>query len=263
MKKLVIIPCGGRKIWDSHPNAGVQQASDSYTGGYFKSNKAYAEAQGCDWLILSAKYGLIEPGFIISENYNVTFKDKRTNPVKLDDVRKQVREKGLTRYNEIVVLGGKEYINMVRQAFAGEGIKIDAPFAGQPMGIQMSKIKEQLQKAVRGLDDVRGEAELQTSPVVSSVDVAKVKSSGNLFEKALQAIFKNANSEFVDVKSGDLHRVVGGYPGPNHRMPTCCATMKREMRGNDEILLMPPKGHGATLLIRYFIQNHGGLRNDH
>lgn len=257
MKKLVIIPCGGRKIWGSNPNAGAQRASDVYTGVYFKCNKAYAKAQGCDWLILSAKYGLIEPEFIITENYNVTFKDKKTNPVNLDDVKKQV--KMLARYNEIVVLGGKEYINMVRQAFASEGIKISAPFAGLPMGIQMSKIKEQLQNKVRGMDDDRVEPQLQTLPVVTPLDQAKVKSTGNLFENALQDIFKNANTEFVDVKSGDLHRVVGGYPGSNHRMPTCCTTMKRAMRGNDKILSMPPKGHGATLLIRYFMQNHGGL----
>lgn len=257
MKKLVIIPCGGRKIWDSNPNAGAQRTSDAYIGSYFKSNKVYAEAQDCGWLILSAKYGLIEPEFIITENYNVIFKDKKTNPVKLDVVKRQVKEKMLTKYDEVIVLGGKEYINMVKQAFVGEGIKIDAPFAGLPMGIQMSKIKEQLQKTVNGLNDVQEEPKLETSPFVTPLDKAKVKSPGNLFENAIQDIFKNANTEFVDVKSGDLHRVVGGYPGPNHRMPTCCTTMKHVMRGNDKILSMPPKGHGATLLIRYFMQNTG------
>jgi len=26
----------------------------------------------------------------------------------------------------------------------------------------------------------------------------------------------------VEIRSGDLHRSVGGYPGTNHRMPICC-----------------------------------------
>ena len=56
---------------------------------------------------------------------------------------------------------------------------------------------------------------------------------------------------FVDIKSGDLHRVVGGYPGYNHRMPICCNVMKKNMRYLDQILDEPPKGFGASLVIRY------------
>jgi len=32
--------------------------------------------------------------------------------------------------------------------------------------------------------------------------------------------------EFIDRKSGDLHRKVGGYPKHNHRMHLCCPVMK-------------------------------------
>jgi len=42
------------------------------------------------------------------------------------------------------------------------------------------------------------------------------------FQRVLNLIFNQAESKglkFVDVTAGDLHRKVGGYPGPNHRMP--------------------------------------------
>lgn len=74
------------------------------------------------------------------------------------------------------------------------------------------------------------------------------------FEEALSARLRTAQRSgmtFVDVVSGSLHREVGDYPGPDHRMPVCCSVMEREMRPGDRIVAAPPKGKGATLTIRY------------
>ena len=74
------------------------------------------------------------------------------------------------------------------------------------------------------------------------------------FQSELDKVFAAAQEEgkpFVEVKSGDLHRSVGGYPGPNHRIPLCCTVMKRNMKPGDEILRQPPSGLGATLTIRF------------
>ena len=74
------------------------------------------------------------------------------------------------------------------------------------------------------------------------------------FGEELQALFAQATAHgqtSVDVRSGDLHRRVGGYPGPDHRMPACCGVMRAEMREGDEILEQPPKGKGANFVIRY------------
>lgn len=56
---------------------------------------------------------------------------------------------------------------------------------------------------------------------------------------------------YIKISSGDLHRAVGGYPGPDHRMPVCCSVMETEMRAGDVIESAPPKGKGASLTIRY------------
>jgi len=76
------------------------------------------------------------------------------------------------------------------------------------------------------------------------------------FQNALQEMLSFAEKEgkkHLAVVSGDLHRVVGGYPGPNHRMPICCNVMKKMMQLGDEILYEPPKGQGATLTIKYYL----------
>ena len=74
------------------------------------------------------------------------------------------------------------------------------------------------------------------------------------FQDKLDNIFASAQNQgklYVDVKSGDLHRRVGGYPGHNHRMPVCCEVMRRNMNIGDQILQEPPSGQGATLVVRY------------
>jgi hypothetical protein len=74
------------------------------------------------------------------------------------------------------------------------------------------------------------------------------------FQSALDRMFSSAQqagNPFIELKSGDLHRSVGGYPGRNHRIPMCCGVMKRNMKPGDQIVRQPPSGVGATLIIRF------------
>lgn len=74
------------------------------------------------------------------------------------------------------------------------------------------------------------------------------------FRRALAERFDQAaraGSPHVDIKSGELHREVGGYPGHDHRMPLCCNVMNEATRAGDKVLSAPPSGKGATLVIRY------------
>ena len=75
------------------------------------------------------------------------------------------------------------------------------------------------------------------------------------FEKALNDWFLEAEKEespFVDIRADDLHARVGDYPGPFHRMATCCEVMYENYRPQiDKILQFPPKGKGASMEIRY------------
>jgi 5-methylcytosine-specific restriction protein A len=55
----------------------------------------------------------------------------------------------------------------------------------------------------------------------------------------------------IQVNAGNLHRRVGGYPGPNHRMPMCCSAMRAMMRDGDIIVQTTPSGNGASITIEY------------
>jgi hypothetical protein len=74
------------------------------------------------------------------------------------------------------------------------------------------------------------------------------------FRAALRRHLKTAEKggeKFVHITSGKLHREIGGYPGPSHRMPVCCEVMRSEMTIGDRIIAAPKKGNGATLTISY------------
>jgi hypothetical protein len=65
----------------------------------------------------------------------------------------------------------------------------------------------------------------------------------------------------VEINAGELHRVVGGYPGESHRMPMCCQAMRDELRNGDATVVFEThSGNGAALTIRYDLPRPGTLR---
>lgn len=46
---------------------------------------------------------------------------------------------------------------------------------------------------------------------------------------------RNKGESSLTITSKELHQLVGGYPGPNHKMPTCCTTMNNAMGEKDVI----------------------------
>lgn len=74
------------------------------------------------------------------------------------------------------------------------------------------------------------------------------------FRAAIARILANGQRQGlreVRVRAGDLHREVGGYPGPNARMPSCCNAMRDAMAFGDEIVEQPPERNGASLESRF------------
>lgn len=90
-----------------------------------------------------------------------------------------------------------------------------------------------------------------------------VLETSQTFHDALDRLFAAAlenGQSTARVQAGELHRKVGGYPSTNHRMPVCCAVMKRRMGEADAILVSPPKGAGANLTIEYRLPRLSGTR---
>lgn len=136
---LVVVPCGQQKIWQKRPGAGPTVARDAYTGTPFVMNRRYAERFGDRWVILSAKYGLVTPDFLIPETYEVTFKKRDTHPVALDTLRLQANT--LSTFETVIGLGGKEYRAALEYAFELTDSQLIFPFAGLPLGYALQATK--------------------------------------------------------------------------------------------------------------------------
>ena len=146
MSILVIVSCGKRKIWDTKPLTGPTKANDAYRGVPFSVNREYARKFSDRWVLLSAKYGFIDPNFEIPGNYNVTFKDPSTNPISVSQLKNQIKQKGLNTFDTVIVLGGRHYADAVSEAFSGLEVTIKRPLAGLRLGYAMGKVRDAIDR---------------------------------------------------------------------------------------------------------------------
>ncbi|MCR9291889.1 MAG: hypothetical protein NXI32_04165 [bacterium] len=138
---LVIVPCGSAKVWNRDPEIGPTIAKDAYIGAPFKVNRQYAEKFGSRWVILSAKYGFIDPDYLLPGPYEVTFKKKATGPIETKILAAQVVDRKLDQFDRVVGLGGKEYRIAIKEAYSASKIESEFPFAGLPIGKAMRVAK--------------------------------------------------------------------------------------------------------------------------
>lgn len=141
---LVIVPCGGKKVWDKSADYGSAPARDAYVGNIFKINRLYAEKFASGWVALSAKYGFIPPDFLIPGPYDVTFKRKSSGAVTLETLKRQAKEQLLDKFPIVVGLGGKEYRRVIAEIFDPKVTDLRFPFGGLPIG----KAMQATQKAI-------------------------------------------------------------------------------------------------------------------
>lgn len=59
---------------------------------------------------------------------------------------------------------------------------------------------------------------------------------------------------YIDISSKDIHTLLGGYPGRNHAMKSCCQVMYSLMSENDKIISAPTSGFGASVIVRYYLK---------
>jgi len=141
MKRLCIIPCGAKKIWDVDPGSGPSAAKDVYLSPFHRACRTYAQTFFADWVILSAKHGFLKPEDIVPENYDVTFGMRHPEIMADDELKVQGERKNLMDYDEIVMLGGKKYRPVLRNVF-GSRQQITYPLAGyRGIGYMLQALK--------------------------------------------------------------------------------------------------------------------------
>jgi hypothetical protein len=117
MKRLCIIPCGKKKIWDVTPEVGPTIAKEVYASPFGKACQAYASSFFDTWAILSAKHGFLFPDDIVNENYDLAFDSNCCSIITKDELQQQMITKQLVDYEEIVVLGGKKHYKVAESLY--------------------------------------------------------------------------------------------------------------------------------------------------
>jgi len=148
MKTLCIVPCGKRKIWDRDPKAGPTKARDLYIGPFSRKCREYAEKfYPSSWCILSAKHGFLFPEEMVQGPYDVSFNDRRTNPISQKELSHQIQEKGLASFERIVILGGKNYVHIIGELFPQK--EVHSPLTDCPsLEFTIKKLNDSLQRGV-------------------------------------------------------------------------------------------------------------------
>ncbi|HDX9526073.1 TPA: hypothetical protein ROX84_001228 [Bacillus thuringiensis] len=141
MKRLCIIPCGKKKIWDKHSNYGPMEAKDVYISPFGKACQAYATMFFENWVILSAKHGFLRPNDIVLENYDLAFDSKSDEVISIEKLQKQLVDKSLLQFDEIVLLAGKKHKKVVTKLYPEE--MITYPLEGcKGIGYMLQRLKE-------------------------------------------------------------------------------------------------------------------------
>ncbi|PWN15970.1 hypothetical protein CU072_10440 [Bacillus thuringiensis] len=133
MKRLCIIPCGKKKIWDKHSNYGPMEAKDVYISPFGKACQAYASMFFENWVILSAKHGFLRPNDIVLKNYDLAFDSKSDEVISIEKLQKQMVDKSL--------LAGKKHKKVVTKLYPEE--MITYPLEGcKGIGYMLQRLKE-------------------------------------------------------------------------------------------------------------------------
>ena len=150
MKRLCIIPCGKKKIWDKCPDMGPTEAREVYISPFGKACQAYASQFFTHWVILSAKHGFLLPTDIVKENYDLAFHSKSSEIINIEQLKKQMMDKDLLDFDEIVLLAGKKHKKVVTKLYPEEIISF--PLEGcKGIGYMLQRLK----KAVENHNEIQ------------------------------------------------------------------------------------------------------------
>ncbi|MCR4418719.1 MAG: hypothetical protein QHH27_03255 [Clostridia bacterium] len=143
-KTLLIVSCTRTKVWSMDPEAPPYvPAQFAYCGPEFKRFVRWLEdnsieSRGFRWLILSARYGYLEPWQPIAD-YDVTFDDPQSGPISDETLYSQVmfqkRWRGqvsLRDFRTIFYVGGAAYAERIRRSFR------DVPATIDPLSLEQA-----------------------------------------------------------------------------------------------------------------------------
>jgi hypothetical protein len=164
-----------------------------------------------DWVILSAKYGFLRPDDIVAESYNVSFIKPSAETVSIPALQQQVNQMGLDQYQEIVVLGGKDYKERATLAF-GSDKKFSFPLAGcKGIGYMLEKLVHSIQSGTEiNETDVISIADKEVTPTNQPPKNNKLsKESYKGKYERLYSYLYNEGSTSIQLSIVDIEEILG------------------------------------------------------
>lgn len=131
---LVLVGCVKRKL--DRP----AEARDLYTSALFRKERAYAEAAGCPWFILSAEHGLVSPTNVLAPY------DLRLSSTSSEYRRRwgrrvvdQLRDAALLLDGKVIEIhAGSAYASAIREGLTDAGAIVVEPLEGLTMGQRLA-----------------------------------------------------------------------------------------------------------------------------
>ena len=133
-QRVILLGCVKGKLSRSAP------AQDLYTSDLFRKRRSYAEAQRCQWFVLSALHGLVAPKQEL-EPYDLALKDE---PIQYrrawgEQVVNQLeQELGGLSGQILEVHAGAPYVDALRPPLSRLGAVISTPLSGLRQGEQLA-----------------------------------------------------------------------------------------------------------------------------
>lgn len=117
------------------------EAKDVYISPFGKACQAYATMFFENWVILSAKHGFLRPSDIVLENYDLAFDSKSDEVISIEQLQKQMVDKSLLQFDEIVLLAGKKHKKVVTKLYPEEMITYPLERC-KGIGYMLQRLKE-------------------------------------------------------------------------------------------------------------------------
>ena len=133
---VYLVSCVSQKQSEASP------ARDLYVSAWFQKARRFAEASGCRWFVLSAKYGLVAPGRVIRP-YEQTL-----NTMRVAERRawaKRVSEQladAAPEFRQVVFLAGARYREFLAGQLTERGASVSIPMKGQRIGEQLRWLEQ-------------------------------------------------------------------------------------------------------------------------
>ncbi|MCP4896362.1 MAG: hypothetical protein GY906_05250 [bacterium] len=121
--EIIIVPCTREKIWSIEPQRGEVPARGAYIKRAFARWRDHAENSGLPWVILSTKYGFLDPDQQIT-NYEARVSSAKSDPGYMTSLQEQARSRRLSEYDRITVLDWEAFEDLVKMALGGIASKV-------------------------------------------------------------------------------------------------------------------------------------------